>query len=200
MAAVPVHLLASAAAGRLAGARVDEIAVFLGASLPIRAANPRVRLGWLPGGWVRFAAPPDAPEADPLDQLPRGAGFAVALAGPAAVLGLSACLLGPAEALLTAGAVFEQIAYGLDPQRVAGALRAWEGLRESPVTLAGVVLAKVAGFNLLPLPTLAGGHALLALLRPPVPVRVALTVLGMTALLVLGAGWAVGTARFFFGG
>jgi membrane-associated protease RseP (regulator of RpoE activity) len=200
MVAIPVHLLVAAAAGTMAGARVEEIAVFLGGSFPIRAANPRVRLGWFPGGWVRFAAPPDAPEADPLERLPRGVGCAVALAGPAAVLALSACLLGPVEAALTAAAVFEQILHGLDPQRVAAPLRAWEGLGASPVALAGVVLAKVAGFNLLPLPTLAGGHALLSLVRPPFATRVALTVVGTLGLLVLGAGWAVGAWWWYSGG
>jgi membrane-associated protease RseP (regulator of RpoE activity) len=136
----------------------------------------RVQVRLLPvAGSVRLKDT-TADDADPADTdgawdlAPRWARVLLPLAGPSAVAAVSLALLGPA-AFAAFGRGLLQWPWGaLQPlsagQRLIDDYVGFAATRDFAAVL-GLVAAKVAALNLLPLPALAGGQALGALLRAP---------------------------------
>lgn len=163
---VVVHLAAIAWLARYLGITVREVSIGLG---PTLVRGKGFRLGLFPvGGYVRLRSIHE--EDVPVDEVRstlEGASvikqFAVALFGCLVLLVL-ACVLAGSHAL----AAF----LNMPTQIVAGAIPPFETaqkllietstfLRDAPATLIlGVVAAKFAALNLLPLPALNGGAAL----------------------------------------
>lgn len=192
--ATVVHVAAVAVVGRALGARVDEVQVLTGGGLTLRAAAPRIRVGWLPvGGFVRFVGAGEPAVADGYEALPGWRRALVPLAGPVAVLFVASALLGPGEALASSGRLPGQYLAGVRPFGAAQeVLAGWAALAGAPVSVvAGHVFAKLGALNLLPVGALAGGQALLALV--PLPERASTVYQGGSLLVVvgLGVGWVV---------
>lgn len=155
--------------------RLRVMAVDLGVG-PRLLSIGRVRLRLLPvAGSVRLKDT-TAEDADPsdvegaLDRAPRWVRTLLPLVGPLAVAGVSFALLGT-EAVGAIGRGFVQWLWGaLSPlgsaQDLIDDYVAFASTRDF-ASVAGLVAAKVAALNLLPLPGLAGGQALAALLRGP---------------------------------
>jgi len=134
----------------------------------------RFTLGLLPlTGFVRFADTREdaVAEDDPsaFDNQPRLVRIALMLAGPAGILLLAMALRGSAGWPSFFHAFHQLIGGAIDPMG-RGASMASDFLqfaaREGALATGGVFAAKVAAFNLLPLPTLNGGLALIELVRP----------------------------------
>ncbi|EYF05009.1 site-2 protease family protein [Chondromyces apiculatus] len=174
---VVVHISVMAIAGHLLGVVVREVSYGVG---PVVLARGPVRVRALPlGGSVLFktvrdeagkasdtAAPPDP--AGALDHRPLAVQLLVMLAGSLALIALAVALR-PAEGLGSVARGFAQAAAGaLGPlstaQRLLDAAFAL-AMTQGFVAVVGVLAAKIAALNLLPLPMLNGGQALLALLR-----------------------------------
>lgn len=190
---VVVHLGATALAGRALGVAVVAAQLGMGPHLRLWR-RPALRIGLLPlGGWVELAgmAPVAAGEAPwGFGALSPGRQALVHLAGPVAVFGLSCVVLGLSSAAVAALGLPAQLGAALSPAGLTGLLAGARAL--APAALVGHTLAKLAAANLLPLPGLAGGAALGALLRPAPRLATVLAVgarLGMLAWVV-----AVGVA------
>lgn len=173
-----VHVAAMALASIAVGAKVKRVQLFYGPSLTLRAASPEVRLGLFPfGGYVLHDGAPDprapgppyrapaegAPSAQPPELRPLVEKIGVArfvallLSGNAALLALALALGGPAM-LVSAARLPAQLAWlVLDHARAVDALRAF-ARHPRDATLVAVTAAKLAAFNLLPLPGLNGGQ------------------------------------------
>ncbi|TAL13680.1 MAG: hypothetical protein EPO01_20780 [Aquabacterium sp.] len=166
LAGVTVHLLSIAVSGSLLGARFSVLSIGFG---PALLDLGRLRIALLPlGGYVGFddlqqpgeqgAKPPST-----LDRLPLAQRLAVALSG-CAVLVLLACACLGLEGLRAFAAGPGQILWGaLTPLGDGPRLLAQadsELRTASPVQVLGLVAAKLAAFNILPLPMCNGGAAL----------------------------------------
>ncbi|MBJ2157148.1 site-2 protease family protein [Variovorax sp. IB41] len=142
---------------------------------------------------------------DAFDHKPRAIQVLLPLAG-AASLALVALLLHPGSALASIGHGFVQIvAGGLSPLGTAQGLidggRAFAA-QQGFVPLVGMVAAKLTALNLLPLPAMNGGQALLALLQrgphddaPPRLQR--LIEWGLWLWVALALSWLVALGFFF---
>ena len=167
-----LHVLFIALCARLHGVPIKLISLGIG---PTLATRGRVRLALVPGGFVRLKDtrsdsgldPRDHPDA--YDQQPRLVQVSLALGAPLLLLALCLVVLGETatHAFLRA---FEQMFKGaLSPLGVAQSyLVDFERFASSNafVSVVALIGAKAAAYNLLPLPTLNGGDALLALCRP----------------------------------
>jgi membrane-associated protease RseP (regulator of RpoE activity) len=168
-----VHLLGFALAGGLAGARLLEFSFFLGSTvceLPIGKA--RVVLRWLPaGGYVRFQGMNQEESLDEhsFHRLSVARRVLIILAGPAALMLLSGALLGWDRA----GVSFLS-AYGQFAQLIFSPLSGGKQLMArmldrislaSFLGVTGVLAAKVAAWNVLPIPNCNGGQIIAELLR-----------------------------------
>ncbi|MGJ7608407.1 site-2 protease family protein [Variovorax sp. LT1R20] len=141
---------------------------------------------------------------DAFNHKPRAVQVLLPLAG-AASLALVALLLHPDSALASVGHGFVQIvAGGLSPLGTAQGLidgaRAFAA-QQGFVPLVGMVAAKLAAFNLLPLPAMNGGQALLALLKRDLhedasPLRQRLTEWGLWLCVALALSWLVAIGFF----
>lgn len=128
------------------------------------------------------------------------------LVGPAAVLALAYALAGDGV-FAAVGSAFAQILSGaLHPLTQAQAyLSAFEEMaRWSPLTAAGVLLAKFAAFFLLPVAPLNGGQALVELSRPRgmgySPAVVVVQKVGLLMVLGLALAWLVAVGYWLFSG
>jgi membrane-associated protease RseP (regulator of RpoE activity) len=195
---VVVHLMSMAAAGRLSGASVERIGLFIGPrvwQVEVREVVFELRLIPL-GGYVKFG--------DDFQKLHPVKRIFTALCGCLALILLAAVVFGAPEALQKVVRGFSQIISGaLSPRAVGAALlyALYEFVRDNPLAASvGLVASKMAAANLLPLPVMNGGDALLMLLnwmRPmPVNVRERLQQLGFVVLLIILACWLV--AHYFF--
>ncbi|MFN7145461.1 MAG: hypothetical protein ACK4YP_16930, partial [Myxococcota bacterium] len=138
--ATVVHVAAVAAVGRALGARVEELQLLSGGGVTLRGAGPRVRVGWLPiGGYVRFLGAGEPAVSQGYEALSGWRRALVPLAGPAAVLVAAMVLLGPAEALASAGRLPAQYVAGARP--FGAALEVLAGV----AALAGAPAHVVAG-------------------------------------------------------
>ncbi len=158
-----LHLGTVAVVGAMLGATVEEVAIGVG-GVPIWR-RPLVRLGVPPSGYVRFlgAVEPDGA----YNQLSRWRRTLIPLSGPVAVLALSAGLIGFAPALNAAGGAPAELGLPATQLQAVHAIQAaWVGLNGPLANAIGQVCARVAAFNLLPVPGLAGGDALFVALTP----------------------------------
>lgn len=163
-----VHLVGMAVVAAAVGAQVNEVRLFFGPALTLRRERPRIGIGVFPfGGYVRLhgLAPEDAPDGPRFDSLPRWRRALVFLAGNVALLVVAAFALGPVEALASAARALPQLAsLFLDHAGAVRAVRAFAAI-DSPTRVLGLVAAKMAVFNLLPLAGL-NGEALARLAIP----------------------------------
>lgn len=192
--AVTVHVLGMTAAARLAREPVREAGLFVGPRLfGARVLGVSLRVGLVPlGGWVALRRE--------LRDLPTARAVFLAVAGPLALLGLGALTLGVSQAAAEVGRGFGQVFLGaLSPQAFgASALLALHDLatRDGFAPL-GVIAAKLAAFNLLPLPGLNGAVLLDRVTRRlPLPqaARERVSTLGLGVLGLLLLGWALALA------
>jgi membrane-associated protease RseP (regulator of RpoE activity) len=170
-----MHISALTAVARLFRITVREINFGIG---PMLFRRGKVTVRALPlGGWVRFKdtrqegipseSPPNAVD-DAFNFKPKVVQAAVPLLGALSLL-LWSILLRPSAALPSFVHGFTQIIAGaFNPMTLAqndlsamARVEATEGF----VVLLGILAAKIGAFNLLPLPSLNGGQAILALLR-----------------------------------
>lgn len=189
-----LHPLAVALAGAALGATVVELSVGLWG--PALAQQPTLRVGLIPGGYVLFAGAGEADGA--YNKLAPWRRAVIPLAGPVGIWALAATLLGIDEAIIAAARAPGQLFLVENRLIAVHALNAAAAyLQEPPTQVFGTILAKVAAFNLLPLPGLPAGDALGVLLEPrgaqPGPVlntaRVSLRLVAGLGVLFLGACW-----------
>ncbi len=114
--ATAVHVLA--VGGRLLGGEVEEVAIGTDRAWAIRVDEPRITLGFVPGGWVRFRGAGDA-RAPGYEQLAAWRRALAPLFGPAAVLVVSSMMLGPAATLSAATSAPGQLLAALHPWTAA---------------------------------------------------------------------------------
>ncbi|MDQ0073087.1 membrane-associated protease RseP (regulator of RpoE activity) [Variovorax boronicumulans] len=169
-----LHIAVMAVLGNWLGIKVRRIAFGIG---PVLLSRGLFELRLLPlGGSVtlkdtRVEWVPDDVQAsyfdDAFNHRPRAVQVLLPLLGAAALV-LVAVVLHPGSGLVSVGSGFVQIVAGaLGPLSTAQALL--EGTRASVVqygfvSLLGLVAAKLAALNLLPLSATNGGQALLALM------------------------------------
>jgi len=172
-----ILVAAIAAAGFASGVSIRQIS--LGVGPVILPFGKFVVRSFLFAGWVKFkdtrADAHDDTSAqvtseDAYNHQPRIIQAVIPLAGPASLAAV-AFVLGHEKDLSEVFSGFRQIFLGsLQPLSVA---QAYIGATQTAVAtggfgaLTGVLAAKLAAFNLVPLPMLNGGQALFALLRKP---------------------------------
>ena len=206
-----VHVGAMAVLGHRLGIKVRRVSLGFG---PVLLSHGILELRLLPiAGSVAFkdTQTEDVPDDVPVDYLddafnhkPRAVQVLLPLAGAASLV-LVALLLHPGSALPSIGHGFVQIvAGGLSPLGTAQGLidgaRAF-AVQQGFVPLMGMVAAKLAAFNLLPLPAMNGGQALLALLKRDLhedasPLRQRLTEWGLWLCVALALSWLVAIGFF----
>ena len=183
--------------------RITEIQLFYGPSLKIQLPFARLQIGCIPlGGSVKFAerdeddVQADSALGDNLRywrDLPRWRQALLAVSGPITVLIVAMVLLGPFEAASSFGRGFGQLVEGcLSPRAKATEwLRSYFGLWQTHqfILATGILAATLAMLNLLPLPTMAGGQAVMSLfasrgLAPP------LCVLSLLIVCVIMGIWS----------
>jgi membrane-associated protease RseP (regulator of RpoE activity) len=208
------HVGAMALVGWRVGATVEEVSLFFGPELiRIRYRGVSYRIGAIPaGGYVRFkgdraklksaeeillAADMEPPGFSDLHPLKR---VVIVASGCAAQLVLAALCLGPLAAVHSLGRGFVQLipfAPWTPPWVPEGkelANRFVSLFRHGPFRVAlGVLAAKLAAANLLPLPPLNGGVIIMQLLgwRKGLPEKVefAATYMGLLVALILYGYW-----------
>lgn len=209
VALIPIlHVTTMAVVGRAMGARLHWVSFGWGPML-FKGQNLHVRA--LPGmGSVRFSHSVEdgLPESDwhlALDRLSLPAQWLVTLSGCALLLALAVALHGYAavEAFLALPA--QLLAGAVSPFGDAQTLlrEAADAVRSSSfAVLLALIAAKVAAFNLLPLPMLNGGAAVAALGRrlglarhwPPAATHALICV-----YLALAALWALALGGYLLG-
>jgi membrane-associated protease RseP (regulator of RpoE activity) len=205
-----LHVAAFAVIGRMLGMAVYEVSFGMGwRLLHFHVLDFPITLRALPlGGFARFE-PDDDP--DHLESPPGRAfaGFhplgrvAVYASGGAALLSLSVLLLG-GEAMGAFLRGFGQCLGGALSPRSEGRADialATGLLLQSPRVAVGVLAAKIAAFNLLPMPALNGFDIVRTLVlwkrRPPESLNPWQSV-GALLVLALLVGWTVAAAAFVF--
>jgi len=197
-----LHVSSFAVAGHAAGVTVREVALGWG---PVLARIGKLRLRPVPvSGYVRFKdarAEPLEPgdTADAFDHQPLGVQLAITLSGSLLLLVLALSMLG-ADGLFAFASAFGQVIEGaLSPlgaaQHLLAAGSAFAQAQPFALTL-GLVAAKLAAVNLLPLPALNGGQALALVFGRFVQAPAALVkglLLGSAALM---ASWMVALGWF----
>lgn len=166
-----IHVATMAAVGSALGAQLLSVAFGFG---PTLWRTPRFHLRALPiGGAARFLhtvddRPPEDEQHRALDRRPTLAQLATVLSGCAVLMALALALLG-AGAIDAFLALPAQLFGGaISPFGEAQALlhQAALAVQAAPfAAVLGVVAAKVAALNLLPLPYLNGGAAVAVLAR-----------------------------------
>jgi membrane-associated protease RseP (regulator of RpoE activity) len=208
-----LHVSVMAVLGRLLGIAVRQVSLGFG---PVLFSFGILQLRALPfGGSVTFKdtrsedTTDEAPAEhgrvdDAFDHQPRAVQVLLPLAG-AASLAVVALLLHPGSALASIGHGFAQIvAGGVSPLGTAQGLI--EGARafatqQGFLPLLGMPAAKLAALNLLPLPAMNGGQALLALMKRDLhedssPWLQRLTEWGLWLCVALALSWAVAIGVF----
>jgi hypothetical protein len=200
-----LHVLVIALTGAALGITVREVTLGLG---PTAFTVGRLRVKALPfGGAVRFKdsreeALDAADMRDALDGRPLGVQLLVGLSGCLALIALAVATV-HGEGLRAVVEGFVQIVAGaLSPMGTAQALlaEAAQRLAELPrLAVVGLVAAKLAAFNLLPLPGANGGFVIATLARAvgitkawPQPLTMAL----LFVYLAIGVAWVVALAMY----
>jgi membrane-associated protease RseP (regulator of RpoE activity) len=200
--AYAAHSAGIALAGRLAGAAVEELALFLGPPLlRFEVRGVTLRLNLLPlGSYVKFADRSDRPEARGrfLRELPPLTRAAIAASGCLTLLALAALCLGPSAAAQKLLSGFGQVVAGpLRPfstgARLLSLLAEFARTHPFAATL-GLVAAKMTALNLLPVPTLNGADILFNLaelfLKIPASLKSVLNPVGLLLVLACWVSWS----------
>jgi membrane-associated protease RseP (regulator of RpoE activity) len=213
---VLVHVGVMALVGWQVGVTVEEVSFFFGPTLfRLRYRGVSYRVGAIPmGGFVKFKGergnntdpeqilfaadmePPGFRDLHPLKQ------SLISASGCVALLALAALCLGPWAAVRSLSRGFVQLipfapwtpAWVPGGRELVGRLMAL--FQQGPFRVAlGVMAAKLAAFNLLPLPPSNGGMILASMLGwkrgLPENVVVAMTYVGLCVLLTLYLYWIV---------
>jgi len=194
--AIATHLLGYALTGSLLGFRVKSFNLFYGKALhtfPLREFP--IRLGWIPtGGSVEF------------DESFSSARFfpkmMVSFAGPLALILMSAACLryDRAGAALFSGfaQLFQGALFPLSTGRtlVADYFRHHGG---SVPEAYGVLAAKLAAFNLLPIPPLNGGQIILASIPADSRWFFRSSIIGFLLAFAMSLSWLVALGAYFLG-
>jgi membrane-associated protease RseP (regulator of RpoE activity) len=219
---VVAHVGAMALVGWRVGATVEEVSFFFGSALiRFRYRGVSYRVGVIAtGGFVRFKGDRDKPKGSEeimfaADIEPPGLldlhplkRVVIAASGCGALLTLAALCLGPWASVRSLGRGFVQLspfaqwtpAWVPEGKELAG--RFVSLFRHGPFRVAlGVLAAKFAAFNLLPLPPLNGGLIVADLLgwrkRLPENVSNVMTFVGMLVSLILIGYWIIQFAAVF---
>jgi membrane-associated protease RseP (regulator of RpoE activity) len=205
IATMLLHVTALAACARLAKIPIRLITLGIGWTL-LKIGLLQIKL--LPlGGSVhmkdsRTETLTEAELADAFDHQPRWRQAAIPLGGSLSVLGVSLLLLGIEgwDAFLSG---FHQVFAGalspltVGPQLIAAFV---SGVESDPVAWSfGLFCAKIAAVNLLPLPSLNGGDALMALLglnKASEQTRVKLLTMSVCVVLLLWGGWLLAASVY----
>jgi len=188
--------------GWLFGLPFQEVALFFGpAILKRKIGSVTYRLNLIPlGGHVFFSNPEFA-------NAPLWATLPTMAAGCIAAFLVAVLCLGPAEAWVMTIEGFRQGILGpLNPKEVGAALvtSAIEFVRTHDfVNILGATATKFCAFNLLPIPSLIGGHLVMQPLRKWFPsfenTFNVLTVVGFLLVLALFVSWWVAVYSACFG-
>jgi len=204
-AAVFVHVSAMAGAGRAFGIAIRKVVYGAGWALYQRGVATFKLVPF--GGYVRFKDSydgpiPEAERFDAYDHQPLWIQVAILLSGASALLLASVLLLG-AGGLHSFISGFGQIVAGaLNPLTLAQSLiRTLRLFIDSRGLLAliGLVCAKWAAVNLLPIPLLNGGQILMTLARVNTRAPQVATLLqqaGLCVLVGIYGSWAVALCVF----
>ena len=190
---ISIHTGALALTGYLLGGKVEIVSLFLGPSLfGVKIGGTEFRLSALPmGGYVKYAE--GFTDLHPLKRL------AIAASGCLALLLAALVLLGLGGGWESFTNGFAQFVTGTLAPTTRGAqlLRALYGFAQSQpwTALLGLCAAKMAAYNLLPLPMLNGGEIILAFVEWLVPalrgMREKINLVGLCLMMVIMAAWAV---------
>ena len=218
-----LHVSTMALVGWLAGATVEEVSIWTGATvIRFRYRGVMYRLGVLPlGGHARFKDRVDGEKSGNMDEIlfaPGKAGPAfsdlhplkrivITASGCAALIALGAFCLGPIPSVRSLGRGFLQLIpfAPWTPSWVPGgkelASRCVSLFQQGPFRVAlGVMAGKSAAANLLPVPPLNGGMIVMFLVgwRKGLPDKVSKTVwyIGLTIILILMGYWVVQFLRY----
>jgi membrane-associated protease RseP (regulator of RpoE activity) len=221
---IATHVGAMALTGWRLGATVEEVSLFCSPVLiRLQHRGVQFKLGLIPcGGYVRFkgdreqpkdmdeilfAADMEPPGFNDLHPIKRAA---IHASGCVALIAVAACCLGPLASVRSLGRGFVQFmpfapwtpAWVPSGKVLAGRLVAL--IREGPfLLLLGVLAAKLAAANLLPLPTLNGGMITLCLLGGkrglPEKVVTAATYVGLCMVLPAMLYWILCIAAVLLG-
>jgi membrane-associated protease RseP (regulator of RpoE activity) len=185
-----LHLIFTTVAARAARIEMKRARLFLGPKvLGFTALGVPFELGAIPlGSFVEFV-PTDAddPSRTSYDVASRGRRILVSLVPWLLVLGVALGFAG-LEALFSFARGFSQVFMGLlvfsEGPLLVG--RIVDTVRTAPpLLLVGLVLSKLAAFNLLPFPGLSGGRAFEALVDRRLPLWLSL------GPLACAIGWAI---------
>jgi hypothetical protein len=202
-----LHVSALALAGIAFGIELREVSFGVGKALFTRG---KVTVRLLPfSGYAKFADTTETPEADPataFNHNPAMVRVAVLVMGCGSLILLAAMIPGVAGVSeVIAG--FRQVVVGaFGPTSTAqGYLQALldRSTSQGFMVVLGVLAAKFAAFNLLPLPLLNGGQALLALVPTDPNVvpdwHLKLMQFSIMAILALLASWLYAICFFAIG-
>lgn len=198
------HLVAMAVVGTWVGGRVKMVRLGFGPELfRFAVFGFDVGLGPLPfGGYVQFWRAADEEERlegmTYFDELPGALRALVQLSGPICLF-LLACVGTLSFAWRPVYAGFSDYVLGaLSPRTLGASLlnEALAAIRTAPaLPLFGLVCAKLAAWNVLPVPPLNGGSAILDLCLPNDEggqrIAMTLSAVGMFVLLVATIAWCV---------
>ncbi len=196
-----VFCVSTAIIARALGARVREVALFVGpAALRFTIASFPIALRILPVPMSYVAFEPSADSKDEarthFHELSRARRVAIVVLPWVIIALVCVALLGPEVALGSIARGFVQIVHGaLSPTHTGSALvqRLIELAASEPWHRFGALVAtKHVVTNFLPLPGVAGFTLLAELLqkRPGSPVPSWVTAAGLIVMLALGVGWA----------
>lgn len=200
-----VHTAGLAIAGRVAGASISEVAIFMGpAIVKIKVYGVAFRLNLLPlGSYVKFDTD-ERVRRQRLDDLHPLIRALIASSGCLALLLFTAVCFGPSVALHHTLSGFSQIITGaLRPIAIGTQLLQglWQFVAtQSLLSTLALVASKEAAFNLLPLPSLNGGDIILNLASLVKPIseslREKLATAGMLVMLLIWLCWLIALVGF----
>ena len=201
------HLAGFVVAGMLAKARVESIHLFFGKKLAsFTIGEVTFTIGSIPvGGSVVFEGMnSEATEDNELtgyNKLPLSWRLTIIASGPLAVFLLASLCIGSAEAAHSLLIGFGQVVQGaLSPLSQGQVLLSKaETLlsTQGAITLLGVLSAKMAASNLLPLPTLNGGQLIMALLNIVNPRQVyQINLIGILCSGLIFSSWLIALCAF----
>lgn len=200
-----IHLLGIGLIGAVSGGRIERIGLFFGPPLLSTTINTvEVKIGGIPtGGYVAFEGMDlDVPrEHSRYRQLPLFSRLLVSVGGPLALVAVSCLLLGGDRGWSSFTSGFPQIILGsIAPLTTGQKLLSqyFALLRGANFFVLGLMMAKMAAFNLLPVPTLNGGAFLLELFGSRLSAGQIQKCLatGLIFLLILSAGWMIAFMTF----
>lgn len=196
-----LHLAAMAFVGVKVGGTLRLVRLGFGPEIfrfTVRGSD--VGIGPFPlGGYVQFWQSTDEKErkegVSNFDELSGPRRAAAELAGPISLF-VASCLLTLSFAWAPLLSGFSDYVGGALAPRTRGAALLGEAIAavrdSSPIPLLGLVCAKVAAYNLLPIPALNGGAAILHLLfRGESRAKASLIVSGLLVTMAATVSWAI---------